>query len=181
MLNGGRGYSGGGDDFCSAPRARRGGAGCNGLSWDLVFRALPGATGGGSGAPTTRWDGGNRQVPPGKSHRAGRILTTNDIFGLRRRGTQLPFSFAYFLADLPVYSTADLPTKCPTKKVPHQGSALHQGGGGGCSVGGGSDGCSCAHSTFYCSLVGPGRGSVSPPVTTSPLTPAVCSSMCSVL
>ena len=99
----------------------------------------------------------------------------------------LPFSFAYFLADLPVYSTADLPTKCPTNKVPHQGSAPHQGGsggssgGGGGSVGGGSDGCSCAHSTFYCSLVGPSRGSVSPPVTTSPLTPAVCSSMCSVL
>jgi hypothetical protein len=65
VLDGGRGCSGRGNGFCSAPCARRGGAGCNGLSWDLVFRALSGATGGGSGAPTTRWDGGNRQAPPG--------------------------------------------------------------------------------------------------------------------
>jgi hypothetical protein len=47
----------------------RGGTGCNGLSWDLVFRALPGATGGGLGATSTQWDGGNRQAPTGKPPR----------------------------------------------------------------------------------------------------------------
>jgi hypothetical protein len=41
----------------------------NGLSWDLVFRALPGATGGGLTVPTTQWDGANRQEPPGKPQR----------------------------------------------------------------------------------------------------------------
>ena len=46
---------------------------------------------GGSSAPPTQWDRGNRQVPSGKSHRAGRILTTNDIFGLRRRAVDSIF------------------------------------------------------------------------------------------
>jgi hypothetical protein len=46
-----------------------GGTGCNGLSWNLVFWALPGATGGGPGAFTTQWDGGNRQTPPGRPPR----------------------------------------------------------------------------------------------------------------
>jgi hypothetical protein len=41
---------------------------------------------GGSSATPAQWDRGNRQVPPGKSHRAGRILTTGDVFGLGRRG-----------------------------------------------------------------------------------------------
>ena len=69
LLNGARGRRGRGEDFCAAPRTRRGGTGCDGLSWDLVFQALSGATGGGSDAPTTQWDGGNRQVPPGKPPR----------------------------------------------------------------------------------------------------------------
>jgi hypothetical protein len=46
-----------------------GGTGCDGLSWALVFRALPGASGGGSGTPTTQWGGGNRQALPGKPSR----------------------------------------------------------------------------------------------------------------
>ena len=78
LLNGARGRSGGGEDFYTAPRTRRGGTGCHGLSWDLVFRALPGATGGGSDAPTTQWDGGNRQVPPVKPPRR-RTVTARDI------------------------------------------------------------------------------------------------------
>jgi hypothetical protein len=69
LLHGARGYSGGGEGFCLAPRACRGGTGYHGMSWDLVFRALPGATGGGSGASTTQWAGGNRQAPPGKPPR----------------------------------------------------------------------------------------------------------------
>jgi hypothetical protein len=53
LLNGARGRRGGGEDFYTAPRTCRGGTGCHGLSWDLVFRALPGATGGGSDAPAS--------------------------------------------------------------------------------------------------------------------------------
>jgi hypothetical protein len=60
------------------------------MSWDLVFRALPGATGGGSGAPTTQWDGDNRQAPPGKPQ--GAELTARDITfsWLGRRGAGNP-------------------------------------------------------------------------------------------
>jgi hypothetical protein len=41
----------------------RGGTGCSGLSWDLVYRALPGATGGGSTAPTSTQPVGWGQPP----------------------------------------------------------------------------------------------------------------------
>ena len=58
----------------------RGGTGCNGLSWDLVFRALPGATGGGSGAPTTRWGGCNCQAPPGKPLRRRTDSPSHHLF-----------------------------------------------------------------------------------------------------
>jgi hypothetical protein len=57
------------DPLAHRPPPRGRGTGCHGISWDLVFRALPGATGGGSGAPTTQWCGCNRQAPPGKAPR----------------------------------------------------------------------------------------------------------------
>jgi hypothetical protein len=81
-VGGGWGYSDRGNDFCPAPRARRGGTGCDGLSWDLVFWALPGATGGGSGVPTTRWDGGNRQAPLGKPPRRRTDSPSHHLFSV---------------------------------------------------------------------------------------------------
>ena len=85
VLNGGRGQSGGGEGPCPQGPAWRGASPPWSQIEDLVFQVLMEPGVGGSSAPPTQWDRGNRQVPSGKSHRTGRILTTNDIFGLRRR------------------------------------------------------------------------------------------------
>ena len=85
MLNGARGRSDGGEGFCPQGPARRGASPPWSQIEDLVFQVLTGVGVGDSSAPPTQWDRGNRQVPSGKSHGAGRILTTNDIFGLTRR------------------------------------------------------------------------------------------------
>ena len=86
VLNGARGRSGGGEGSCPQGPARRGASPPWSQIEDLVFQVLTGVGVGDSSAPPTQWDRGNRQVPSGKSHGAGRILTTNDIFGLTRRG-----------------------------------------------------------------------------------------------
>ena len=93
LLNGARGRRGGGEDFCTAPRTRRG----TSPPWtqieDVVSWALTEVTEGGSGAPTTRWDRGNHQLPPDRPHGAGRILSTGDIFGLTCRASSAPCGF----------------------------------------------------------------------------------------
>jgi hypothetical protein len=84
-LNGARGRSGGGEGFCPQGPARRGASPPWSQIEDLVFQVLTGVGVGDSSAPPTQWDRGNRQVPSGKSHGAGRILTKNYFFGLTRR------------------------------------------------------------------------------------------------
>jgi hypothetical protein len=70
----------------------RGGTGCDGLSWDLVFRALHGATCGGLGAPTTQWDGANRQAPPDKPPRRRTDSPSHHLFSVETSCHSLLFS-----------------------------------------------------------------------------------------
>jgi hypothetical protein len=90
LLHGARGRRGGGEDFCTAPRTRRGGSPPWTQIEDVVSWPLTEVIEGGLGAPTTRWDRGNHQLPPGRPHGAGRILTTGNIFGLTCRGHNGP-------------------------------------------------------------------------------------------
>ena len=87
VLNGARGRSGGGEGSCPQGPARRGASPPWSQIEDLVFQVLmePGVSG--SSAPPTQWDRGNRQASP-----TGPvvILTTNDVFGLRRRAPGAP-------------------------------------------------------------------------------------------
>ena len=104
LLNGARGRRGGGEDFCTAPRTRRGTPPPWSQIEDVVSWPLTEVTEGGSGAPTTRLDRGNHQLPPDRPHGAGGILSTGDIFGLTCRVPGVPGVLPGHGGDYPRYA-----------------------------------------------------------------------------
>jgi hypothetical protein len=99
--------------LCTKPPVRTANAtGCNGLSWGLVFRALPGATGGGSTAPPPTPPSG---MGPTARHRhaspQGAELTARYITFFQLGGAVLghvgAWVYVWWVVDVPC--TGDMP------------------------------------------------------------------------